>query len=117
MILKDYLPVEYQWIIQNGKHDLEYSAKINPWYFIKENEIFDFNLGKQTNTKLIAFVRRDDTDDFCCYKIDEKQQGFVLVHNWTPNRFDEIKSYKTIWDWIKNVIDDIEDIYLSSQDL
>jgi hypothetical protein len=59
---------------------------------------------------LFAFARRGDTDDVACLVSRDNVVKIALVHTWTPTGPEVVATYDTIWDWLRAVVDDIEEV-------
>jgi hypothetical protein len=110
-MLSNILPDEYHWIIKREILGHSTFSQMSPWYLINEKDLFNFN-SKDNGVKLIAFARRQDCDDFACFKIEENILKVVLIQGWTSEGYDEIEYYSDIWEWLKSVIDDVKQTYL-----
>jgi hypothetical protein len=111
--IKD-LPSEYQWIVQRGILGDKPFSQMNPWYLVQEVDIYEIGQ-EQDGNRLIVFARRQDCDDLACYLLKDGQaKEVLLIEGWTSNGYDVLQRYENIWDWLKSVIEDIQDVFETS---
>lgn len=104
-------PRGYKWLLERGLVGYyDYSA-LEPWYYLERDEVFsvtdEWPQGPHRG-RLIAFARRQDCDDIACFDVGPQGvNSIVIIHGWTSTGYDIIASYRTFWEWLKSVIDDI----------
>ncbi|MBU1218205.1 SMI1/KNR4 family protein [Myxococcota bacterium] len=108
------VPVGYKWIIMQSLAGFEPNSALQPWYFLPYEEIFLVNERWpfiEEHTQLYSFARRQDCDDLACFSLIDGilQPNVVVVHAWTPEGFEVSVRFKSFWDWLRNVVNDIED--------
>jgi hypothetical protein len=105
------LPKGYYWLIEQSLVGFEPFTTLQPWYYVKNNEMFFVNEKwpeHQRSHLLIAFARRQDNDDIACFILSDGDiDKVVLIHGWTATGYSEIKNYNSFWAWLKDVVDDI----------
>lgn len=112
MILeKDPLP-GYQWLLDRGLVGFEPFGPLQPWHYLRPDDQFDVTAHWKKlfeGDSLIAFARRQDCDDLACFRISKgKTVAVCLVHAWTPTGYEVLAEYKSFWEWLKAVVDDIQ---------
>jgi hypothetical protein len=60
---------------------------------------------------LYVFARRQDCDDLACFATPKGggQPSVVVVHGWTPEGYEVMATYGSIWEWLRSVISDLEE--------
>jgi hypothetical protein len=65
----------------------------------------------------VAFARRQDGDDIACFEVGPQGvNSVVIIHGWTDAGYDIVAKYRTFWEWLKSVIDDIAEWAAGDQD-
>lgn len=108
-------PVGYRWLIERGLVGFTPSSALLPWYYVSREE--GLALGPalrrglaDDGESIFAFARREDTDDVACMVSRDNVVKIALVHTWTPTGPEVVATYDTIWDWLRAVVDDIEEV-------
>jgi hypothetical protein len=105
------IPIGYKWLIDHGLIGFSANTSLQPWHYLPSRHVFDLNErwpSGPSNTRLVAFAKRQDSDDLACFDVVERKAGcVVLVHGWTSEGYQVERRYQTFWDWLKSVVDDI----------
>ena len=123
---QELLPTGYQWVKKQSIFGYEPFSQLQPWYLLSEEKIFWVH--KNWKTDKIPFfyeyqlrdnkIKEEFFDYNLFYKLlkelnfDENLNEFneiYLIQGWTPEGFEIIETYKTFWEWLKSVIDDIQE--------
>ncbi|MCC6572439.1 MAG: hypothetical protein IT462_01495 [Planctomycetes bacterium] len=104
-------PNGYRWLVESGVMGFKEWGPLSPWYLLASEDLFsptDQWPDIPAAGKLMAFARRQDNDDVACFEINSGAvTAIALIHGWTPEGYDVRDSYKSIWEWLKAVIDDV----------
>ena len=104
----------YRWIVEHNMVGFEPNTQFQPWYLLPQKDSFwvKDKWGDSSSLNLYAFARRQDNDDFACFNVgsDEEIRNIYIIHGWTENGYDIVKSYSDIWDWIRSALDDIKEL-------
>ncbi|MBS1786236.1 MAG: hypothetical protein JST85_00860 [Acidobacteria bacterium] len=105
-------PPGYLWLIDRGLVGFDPFSGLQPWHYLDKKNSFSVNErwpGKDLlDTDLIAFAKRQDSDDLACFKVHISEAvAIVIVNGWTSNGYDIITEYQSFWEWLKSVVDDI----------
>jgi hypothetical protein len=108
------LPAAYRWLVDRGLVGREPNTALQPWYFLPLDEVFCLNdrwPDLIVSRRLFAFARRQDCDDLACFAVGEDNlpPRVFLVHAWTPEGYQVVAEFDSVWDWLKAVVSDIED--------
>jgi hypothetical protein len=106
-------PRAYSWLLDHGLIGCAPSTQLEPWYHLPEDQVFLVNerWPKGAGPTLVAFARRQDTDDFACFSLDKEDVvGVAVIHGWTKDGYEMVAEYSTMWDWMKSAIDDIAEL-------
>lgn len=113
-------PKEYHWVVERGLFGFDPFTSMQPWYFLREDEIFEpteiWPHGPSVK-RLVAFSRRQDCDDLACFCGGDGHSlnvPVVVVQGWWNDSYKIISSYEDFWGWLKSVIDDIAEVALAS---
>jgi hypothetical protein len=111
----DFTPsVGYGWFVDRGLVGFEPNTALQPWYFLSKEDVFsptDRWPSVAGEGRLVAFSRRQDTDDIACFRVvDHVVVAIVMIHAWTPEGFQVVGTYGSFWEWIKQVVDDIAEL-------
>jgi hypothetical protein len=105
------VPSGYNWLLEHGLIGFDPFSPLEPWYYLDRDEFFDVRdrWPKVSDRRsLIAFAKRQDCDDIACFEVGDKSvSAVVVIHGWTEDGYAVIGSYKSFWEWLKSVIDDI----------
>jgi hypothetical protein len=106
-------PAAYRWLARHNTIGDRPSTQLSPWYRLPDAETFSASerwpKGEERN--LVVFARRQDNDDLACFSVaKEVVIGIVVVHGWTASGCDVVAEYRTVWEWLKAVIDDIAEV-------
>ena len=87
---------------------------LRPWYYLdKENVIFvneKWPCGPSRQT-LVAFARRQDSDDIACFEVcGGSGVAVVVINGWTANGYTILAKHRDFWSWLKSVVDDIAEV-------
>ena len=108
------VPAGYRWLIDRGLAGFEPNSALQPWYLLPREQVFSVSdrwpRAAQDST-LFAFARRQDCDDLACLAMrhEDRQLRVVVVHGWTPEGYDVVAEFDTIWNWLRSVVRDIEE--------
>jgi hypothetical protein len=104
---------EYAWVLKKGIFGDAPFTRMEPWYFLSDDEIFDvaqkWPSGRDASP-LIAFARYQGDDSIACIELppgDSKK--VVLIEGWHAGAYSVVHEYPTLWDWLKTAIDDVAD--------
>lgn len=107
-------PAGYRWLIDRGLAGFEPNSALQPWYILPHEQVFSVSerwprTGEAS--RLYAFARRQDCDDLACFAVNEDilQPTIVIVHGWTPEGYEVVARYDSIWEWLVSVVRDIEE--------
>lgn len=106
-------PKGYSWLVEKGLVGFEASTSLQPWYCLDQASVFvatDKWPKPAHQHPLIAFARRQDTDDIACFEVDGTRIAIVVIHGWTTDGFDVVVRYADFWLWLKSVIEDIAEL-------
>lgn len=108
------LPLGYRWLVERGLVGFAPHSALQPWYFLPNDQAFSVTERWPSASKhpaLFAFARRQDCDDLACFAPPEGdgQPAVIVVHGWTPEGYEVVASYLSIWDWLRSVVADIEE--------
>lgn len=106
------LPAGYRWLIDRGLAGFEPNSALQPWYLLPPEQVFSVSdrwPRAAETSQLYAFARRQDCDDLACFKEDAPQPGVVVVHGWTPDGYEVVARFDSIWEWLRKVVRDIEE--------
>jgi hypothetical protein len=108
------MPVGYRWLVQQGLVGYVPDSALQPWYFLPKADAFsavDRWPGVNPHAELYVFARRQDCDDLACFATPKGggQPGVVVVHGWTPEGYEVVATYGSIWEWLRSVISDLEE--------
>jgi hypothetical protein len=108
------VPAGYRWLIERGLAGFEPNSALQPWYLLPHDELFCVNERwprAEDSDRLHAFARRQDCDDLACFAVAENasQIGVFVVHGWTSEGYEVVKRFGSIWEWLTNVVHDIEE--------
>ena len=108
------VPEGYRWLIDRGLAGFEPNSALQPWYLLPHEQVFSVSehwprAGEPS--QLHAFARRQDCDDLACFAAKEgaSQPSVVVVHGWTPEGYEVVARFESIWEWLRNVVNDIEE--------
>ena len=118
------VPKAYTWLVDSGFVPFETATWCQPWYLLSDEDTFSVTdrwptlappagarPSPSTSEELIAFARRRDCDDVACFSVASGQVNeVVLIHAWTPTGYEITKRYPTLWEWLKDVINDIAEL-------
>lgn len=107
------VPAGYRWLMDRGLAGFEPNSRLQPWYLLPYDQVFSLSerWPRMTESaRLYAFARRQDCDDLACFEVkaDAAQAGVVVVHGWTPEGYEIVASFESIWDWLRSVVTDVE---------
>lgn len=103
----------YQWLVDRQLVGFEPFTQLQPWYFTKEEDSFcaSEEWPGVCEEELYVFARRQDNDDLACFAVkDEKITGVYVIEGWFGDSFLILAKLDNIWEWLKWVLDDIEDL-------
>jgi hypothetical protein len=111
----DFVPPKgYRWLIDRklvGFDDDE--SPLQPWHYLSSRYAFDLSKrwpNVPASGRLFAFAKRQDNDDLACFEVVGNQASrVVLVHGWTPEGYWPLQTFDTFWEWLKAVVDDVEE--------
>jgi hypothetical protein len=109
--LNDF-PLGYSWLIEKKIIRFEPFSQMEPWFFMNREDCFwaTERWDGVTDKKLYAFAKRQDNDDLACFLHEgATAQKVILIHGWTDSGFEILAEYQDIWEWLKSVIDDINE--------
>lgn len=105
-------PPEYYWLKDKQIFGEKPFSQMEPWYMLQEAEYYWINEVWDSNERLLVFARHQGSDLLSCLRLNPAQgafDGVYVVQGWTPNGFDIVDHYQSIWDWMKSIIDDIRE--------
>jgi hypothetical protein len=104
-------PRGYEWLLQHALVDFVPNSSLQPWHYLPGRHIIDLEdlwLSGPSKTRLVAFAKRQDCDNLACFEVIEgRAMRVVIVHGWTGTGYSIELSFKSFWDWLKSVVDDI----------
>jgi len=105
-------PRAYQWLIDRGLAGFEPFSALQPWYLLTGDQAFSVSerwpRSDTGDEVIVAFARRQDCDDLACFECGPSDEPRVLVvHGWTPDGYEVVARYETLWAWLKSVVNDI----------
>ncbi|MCE9573644.1 MAG: hypothetical protein K8W52_10850 [Deltaproteobacteria bacterium] len=108
------VPAGYRWLIDRGLVGFEADTALQPWYFLPVEQVFSVSERWPRATELAslyAFARRQDCDDIACFAVEANasQPGVVVVHGWTPEGYEVVARFDSIWAWLRSVVADVEE--------
>lgn len=108
------VPAGYRWLIERGLAGFEPNSALQPWYLLPHDQVFSVSdrwPRAAEASRLYAFARRQDCDDLACFVIgeDAPQPRVFVVHGWTPDGYEVVAKFDSIWEWLRSVVRDIED--------
>jgi hypothetical protein len=107
-------PKGYGWLIERGIIGYEPFGPLQPWHYLEGNKIFCVSDIWPTGPHkglLISFAKRQDCDDYACFDVEESLvRSIMVIHGWTSSGYDILAIYKSFWEWLKSVIDDIAEL-------
>jgi hypothetical protein len=105
------IPQGYSWLLQKNLVGFEPFTQMEPWYYLDNTEYFEISSlwpQRELSTYLVAFARRQDSDEIACFLKDiQETDEVVVIQGWTPDGYEIICTYRSFWDWVKSVVDDI----------
>lgn len=106
------VPTGYRYMIAQDLVGFAPNSKLQPWYFLDHDSVIEVTRKwpevPYPKGDLIAFARRQDYDELACFCMAKgKTVAIVLIHAWTGSGYTILAEYKSFWDWLKAVIDDI----------
>lgn len=108
---KPTMPAPYRWVLEKGLAGFEPWTALQPWYFLREAEVFEPTAtwpAGPSKARLVAFARRQDCDDIACFEFGSGEpDSVVVIHGWTEEGYSIDSRHASFWDWMKTVIDDI----------
>jgi hypothetical protein len=101
-------------LIARGLAGFEPNSALQPWYLLPSEQVFllsDRWPGGAEASQSYAFARRQDSDDLACFVVTEgaSQPAVVVVHGWTPEGYEIVARFDSIWEWLRDVIRDIRE--------
>jgi hypothetical protein len=110
----DFVPPKgYSWLIDRNLVGFEANSALQPWHYLPSRHAFDLSERWPTglgSMRLFAFAKRQDCDDLACFEVHEHRvERVVVVHGWTAEGYQIDRTYSTFWDWLKAVVDDLEE--------
>ncbi len=113
-------PRGYKWLLKRGLVGYYDSSPLEPWYYLERDEVFDVTdewPHGPAKDRLVAFARRQDSDDVACFEVGPQgANSVVIIHGWTNAGYDIVAEYRTFWEWLRSVIDDIGEWVEGDQD-
>jgi hypothetical protein len=108
------VPAGYRWLIDRGLAGFEPNSALQPWYLLPHEQVFSLSERwprASEPARLYAFARRQDCDDLACFAVkeDAAQPGVVVVHGWTPEGYEIVARFESIWEWLRSVVTDVEE--------
>jgi hypothetical protein len=117
------LPKGYRWLIDRKLVGFDENSPLRPWHYLSSRWAFDLSKlwpnGPEDDLserwpkepmRLFAFAKRQDNDDLACFEVVGNQTNrVVLVHGWTSRGYCILQTYDTFWEWLKAVVDDVEE--------
>lgn len=104
-------PIGYTWLVERNLASFEAFGPLQPWFLLSDELAFDATErwpSVAPEHRMIVFARRQDNDDLACFMTRQRQVvGVALAHGWTATGFQVLKTHPSIWEWLKDVIDDI----------
>lgn len=105
------VPKGYTWLLERGLVSYEPFGSLQPWHYLDAASAFDASQrwpNGPVRDRLIAFAKRQDTDDLACFRVREREVlGVALIHGWTPEGYALVTQYDSFWTWLKAVVDDV----------
>lgn len=105
------VPSGYRWLLERGLVGAQPFTALQPWHYLGGGEVFEPSQRWPKGPipdRLVAFARRQDSDDLACFQLrGGKVTGIAVIHGWTPEGYALVASHDTFWDWLKSVVDDI----------
>lgn len=105
-------PPGYHWIIERGWSGYQPFTGLQPWYLLDQE--YAFNVSEQwpdgpvKDRTLVAFARRQDSDDLSCFEVRSGSVvGITMIHGWTAEGYEVTARFDSFWYWLKAIIDDI----------
>jgi hypothetical protein len=87
---------------------------LRPWYYLDNKNLlfikekWPHGPAKET---LVAFARRQDSDEIACFEVSgENAIAVVVINGWTTNGYAILSKYTDFWLWFKSVVDDIAEV-------
>jgi hypothetical protein len=104
-------PKGYEWAIEQRWGGFAPFTRLQPWYFLEEDNMFFVNNrwpNKPVIIDLLAFARRQDNDEIACFDTSTTD-NVVLINGWAPDGYEILQVYSSFWEWMKSVVDDVAD--------
>lgn len=107
------VPSGYRWLVDRSLAGFGPNSALQPWYLLPRDQAFSVTdrwPKPGDSGPVFAFARRQDSDDLACFVAAEEGRApeVVVVHGWTPDGYEVVARYVTIWQWLKSVVGDIE---------
>lgn len=107
-------PTGYEWLVARGLAGFEPDTALQPWYLLPAQEVFSVSERWPRPAKcseIYAFARRQDGDDLACFEVHQEsgEPSVLLIHGWTPEGYEVVGRFDSIWEWLRSVIDDIRE--------
>ena len=105
-------PLEYSWLKDKQIFGETPFSQMEPWYILQEEEYYWIDEVWNSDERLLVVARHQGSDLLACLRLDSIQgifDGVYVVQGWTPNGFEIVDQYKSIWEWLKSVIDDVRE--------
>lgn len=107
-------PAGYEWLVARGLAGFEPNTALQPWYLLPAEEVFSVSdrwPQPKNAGEVYAFARRQDSDDLACFAVvqESHEPNVLLIHGWTPEGYEVVARFDSIWDWLRSVIDDIRE--------
>ena len=105
------IPAAYDTLLNRGLISFGDSSPLRPWYYLSQERVIEMQKEWPAvgfANRLVAFARRDDSDDVACFEVVAgRVAGVRLVHAWTPEGYKPLDLYESFWDWVRAVVDDV----------
>lgn len=111
---REQFPSGYQWLVKRGLVGFAPNTQLQPWYFLEADNIFDaaqkWSDGVLSDRPLMVFAKRQDNDDLACFYYKSRETPKVaIIEGWIGNNYDVVAIYDSFWEWLKAIIDDIQE--------
>lgn len=86
---------------------------LQPWYLIPPEKMFDANevwSSSGASACLLAFARRQDSDDIACAEIsDGAVDEIVVIEGWSGGAYSVLATFGSFAEWLATVQADVEE--------
>lgn len=104
------VPRAYAWVVRKGLLGEDGKSPLEPWHLLPDEACRSLSETWACGPSLlplVTFAKRQDNDDYACFEIESGEvRSIVAIHGWTASGYDITRRFGSIWEWLKDAIDD-----------